>query len=167
MKIAFLILASLFIYVPHVTAQSEIERGINSLEGIRSFFITVNVEGNDSLARKNIFNVPDLTNRFTDYLTQQGIHILKQSDNPSVTDAPYLYVHINMMDAGRGLVPFSVELRFYQPVELTLNRHRQTLASTWNENMVGIVSYDRLPVIRESAEKLLDQFTQDYHKANH
>lgn len=167
MKKIVLILFCLAVYAPFAAAQSEIERGLNSLEGIRSFFLTVNVEGNDSLARKQVFNVPDLTDRFSGYLSQQGINILKPSDNPAVTDAPYLYVHINMMDAGRGLVPFSIELRFYQPVELTLNRRRSTLASTWNENMVGIVSYDRLPVIRESVEKLLQQFSEDYHKANH
>lgn len=166
-KTILLLLLVLFFPIRFTHAQTEIERERNSLEGIRSFFITVNVESNDSLAQKEIFNVPDLTHSYSAFLQQQGITILKKSDVPTVTDAPYLYVHINMMDAGRGLVPFSVELQFYQPVALTLNRNRNALASTWNESSVGIVSYDKLAVIKESAEKLLQQFSDDYHRANH
>jgi hypothetical protein len=75
-------------------------------------------------------------------------------------------MHINTMDAGQGLVPFSVSLDFYQPAELTLNRNLQTSVSTWQTGLVGIVSYDRMNVIGESAVNLLDDFIKDYNQVN-
>jgi hypothetical protein len=70
------------------------------------------------------------------------------------------------MDAGRGLVPFSISVRFYQPVKLSLNRDRQTSASTWETGTVGIVSYDRMNIIGESVQNLVGDFIRDFKRMN-
>lgn len=71
-------------------------------------------------------------------------------------------MHINAMELENGLVPFSIQLRLYQPVRLVLNRDMQTSASTWENGVVGIVSLDRLTLINEAASELVTDFINDY-----
>lgn len=82
--------------------------------------------------------------------------------NSKSTDIPFLYMHINAMELENGLVPFSIQLRLYQPVRLVLNRDMQTSASTWENGVVGIVSLDRLTLINEAASELVTDFINDY-----
>lgn len=156
-----------FLSIPAKAQISEIKRQQNSLRGIRSFYLVVNVEGSKRVTDHKILNVPMLTNSFKDTLEKAGLQVL--NNNPKKirpSGSPYLFVHINTMDAGRGLIPFNVSINFYQPVKLTLNRSMPTLASTWETSAVGIVSVDQLRFIIESASNLVKAFTEDYHKAN-
>ena len=76
-------------------------------------------------------------------------------------------MHVNAMELENGLIPFSIELRLYQPVKLVLHDELQTSASTWETGMVGIVSFDRLDVINRAASGLIDDFIEDYKRSNH
>ncbi|HKJ45598.1 MAG TPA: hypothetical protein VJ991_07205 [Balneolales bacterium] len=159
-------LISLAMIIPAAAQQSEIQREQSSLKGIHNFYLVINVEGSKRITQQMALNVPDLTNSFKDSLIQSGLHVLDDTERAKANNAPYLYIHINTMDAGRGLIPFNVEIDFYQPVELTLNRSMPTLASTWETSAVGLVSMDQLPYILGSASDLLKEFIRDYNSVN-
>ena len=164
-EILFLILFAAIISGPSY-AQNEVERERSSLKGINDMGFTVNVEANISINERGELEVTSIRDQAINKLRESGLSIVPDKQIRSSADLPFLYMHINTMDAGRGLVPFSISLDFYQPVKLTLNRDTQTSASTWQTGVVGIVSYDRLNVIAESAVDLLQDFIDDYHQVN-
>ena len=147
-------------------AQNEIEQERSSLRGINELGFTVNLETNVTLNEKGEIEVTSIKDAARQRLSEAGIPLVSDSAVESSADIPFLYMHINTMDAGRGLVPFSVSIRFYQPVKLQLNRDRQASASTWETGMVGIVSYDRMNIIQESAVNLLGDFIDDFRSVN-
>lgn len=147
-------------------AQNEIERERSSLKGIAEMGFTVNIEANVSLNEKGELEVTSIKQQAVDKLKEAGLTIIPDSKIRSSADLPFLYMHINTMDAGQGLVPFSISLDFYQPAQLTLNRNLQTSVSTWQTGLVGIVSYDRMNIIGESAVGILDDFINDYNQVN-
>lgn len=149
-----------------VWAQNEVARERSSLKGIQSMGLSVNYEANAPLTEKTEINVPSLQEKAKRTLQKEGISIVPDEEVRRSDRIPLLYLHINAMDAGRGLVPFAVNLYFYQPVKLTLNQDIQTTASTWESGTVGIVSYDQLQLIDQTAEDLLEEFIHDYNDIN-
>ena len=147
-------------------SQNEIERERSSLRGISEMGFSVNLEYNVTLTEKGELEITSIKDAAVEKLRNAGLTILSDREVRASDDIPLIYMHINTMDAGQGLVPFSVSVRFYQPVKLSLNRDLQTSASTWETGMVGIVSYDRLNVIKESAVGLLQDFIDDYNRIN-
>ena len=163
----YILLTLLLLLTPLVShAQNEIERERSSLRGISELAFTVNLETNVSLNEKGELEVTSIKDAAEERLNEAGIPLVPDREVQSSADIPFLYMHINTMDAGRGLVPFSISLRFYQPVQLVLNRNQQSSASTWETGMVGIVSYDRMHIIQESAVNLLGDFIDAYHSVN-
>lgn len=147
-------------------AQNEIERERSSLRGIAELGFTVNLEANVSLNEKGELEVTSITENVRQVLTDADISLIPDKEVRSSDQIPFLYMHINSMDAGQGLVPFSISLRFYQPVRLMLNRDLQTSASTWETGLVGIVSYDQMHIIQESAIGLIEEFINDFRSVN-
>lgn len=156
----------LFVIPGMATAQNEIERERSSLQGINELGFTVNLEVTATLNEQGEIEVTSLQDAVRRRLEDAGIPLVSDDEVKSSANIPFLYVHVNTMDAGRGLVPFSISIRFYQPVKLSLNRDQQTSASTWETGTVGIVSYDRMNVIQESVENLLGDFIRDYQRVN-
>ncbi|MDZ7695211.1 MAG: hypothetical protein U5K69_29520 [Balneolaceae bacterium] len=156
----------IFFTVESAAAQNEVERERSSLRGIAEMGFTVNLEVNASLNEKGEIEITSIKEMAESRLEEADISLIPDERVRSSADIPYLYMHINTMDAGRGLVPFSISIDFYQPAELTLNRDFETSVSTWQTGTVGIVSYDRLNIIGESAVNLLDNFISDYHQVN-
>lgn len=150
----------------NLQAQNEIQRERSSLRGINEVGFTVNLETNITLNEKGEIEVTSIKDAAEQRLSEAGIPLISDAEVESSADIPFLYMHINTMDAGQGLVPFSVSIRFYQPVKLQLNRDQQTSASTWETGMVGIVSYDRMNVIQEAAVDLLGDFINDFKRVN-
>ncbi|MDX1639043.1 MAG: hypothetical protein R3281_13805 [Balneolaceae bacterium] len=147
-------------------AQNEIQRERSSLKGIVEMGFTVNLEANVSLNEKGEIEITSIKQQAVDRLEEAGLTVIPDAQVRSSADIPFLYMHINTMDAGRGLVPFSVSIDFYQPARLTLNRDMETSVSTWQTGLVGIVSYDQMNIIGESAVGLLDDFINDYNRVN-
>src|SRR6056297_2882866 len=145
----FTLLAALLVIPITAEAQNEIQRERSSLRGINELGFTVNLETNVTLNEKGEIEVTSIKDAARKRLSEAGIPLVSDSEVESSADIPFLYMHINTMDAGQGLVPFSVSIRFYQPVKLQLNCDLQTSASTWETGMVGIVSYDRMNIIQE------------------
>lgn len=162
-----LYLTLLLVFLPLLSfAQNEIERERSSLQGIAELGFTVNLEANVSLNEKGELEVTSITDNIRQRLTDANIPLVSDEEVRSSDQIPFLYMHINSMDAGQGLVPFSISLRFYQPVKLMLNRDQQSSASTWETSTVGIVSYDQMHVIQEAAVDLILEFIDDYRRVN-
>ena len=147
-----------------VAQSNEVEMSQNTMKGLRRFYVSVNLEWNKDLQQHANMTQVDIQKKVEKKLSDAGIDIIKQT---TAADVPYLYLHVNMMDAGRGLVPFAITIALYQPVKLTLNRDRPAMAVTWNAGNVGIVSYDQMDVIRQSAMGMVEKFLSIYQNVNH
>lgn len=147
-------------------AQIEVSQQRTSLQGITKFYVAVNVEGNKNLTDEEPLDVTQLQKEVQQKLKNANAQILDQDEVSPGEEYPYLYMHINTKDAGRGIIPFAINIKFYQPVKLTLNRNMPYLASTWDTGNVGVVSHDQIPFIKEAAMALIDEFVRDYKTAN-
>lgn len=165
--IQFLLLAFIFISFPfQLIAQNEIERERIALQGIREFGFTVNIEGSRTIADDESLTPAVIRSNAEDKIKAAGLRFVQDMDVESSADIPFLYMHINAMEMPNGLIPFSIELRLYQPVKLILHDELQTSASTWENGMVGLVSFDRLDVINRAANGLIKDFIDDYNRVN-
>jgi hypothetical protein len=163
----FLLLFTLPFLIPlQLLAQNEIERERISLQGLQEFGFTANIEGSRNIADSETLTPSVIRQQAVNQLVQADLRFVSDEEVQSSADIPFLYMHINTMQLENGLVPFSIQLRLYQPVTLPLNRNLQTSASTWETGMVGIVSFDRLAVINQAAEGLVADFIHDYYIAN-
>ncbi|MDZ7683336.1 MAG: hypothetical protein U5J63_16915 [Fodinibius sp.] len=161
-----LLICILWLGCSEVWAQNEIARERSSLKGIQAMGFTVNIESNKALDQQQNFDVSSLRSMGQEVLRKAKIDIIADNEVQSSSEIPFLYLHINSMDAGQGLVPFALTLYFYQPVELVLNRNQQTSSITWESGSVGIVSYDQMALIPDAAKNLIQEFTSDYKQVN-
>jgi len=168
MKAASILTVLIFLLVLpfQLHAQNEVERERISLQGLQEFGFTANIEGSRDIADSEKLTPSVIRQQSINQLVEAGIRYVSDEEVRSSADIPFIYMHINAMQLENGLVPFSIQLRVYQPVRLTLNRNLNTSASTWETGMVGIVSYDRLATINRAAEDLIMTFIDDYYKAN-
>lgn len=162
------ILLTLFLLAlpSQLLAQNEVERERLSLQGLQEFGFTVNIEGSRTIAGDPNLTPGLLRQDAINQLREANIRYVADNEVSSSADIPFLYMHVNAMELENGLVPFSIELRLYQPVKLVLNRDLQTSASTWENSVVGIVTLDRLPMINEAASNLVTDFLNDYAVIN-
>ena len=163
-KLLFLIVFSLTPFL--LPAQNEIERERVSLEGLQEFGFTANIEGSRTIADDQNLTPAVIRDEAVRQLVEADIRFVDDEEVRSSADIPFLHMHINAMEMENGLIPFSIKLRLYQPVKLSLNRDLQTTASTWEDGMVGLVSYDQISVIGEAASGMIENFIDDYRKAN-
>ncbi|HLR26444.1 MAG TPA: hypothetical protein VK112_11300 [Fodinibius sp.] len=156
----------LWLYPLSLPAQNEVEREINSLKGIQAMRFRVNYGANASLSENQTIDAVVLQEAGEEILQDGNITLIPNDRKDPAGQGPLLHLHINAMDAGRGLIPFAISLKFYQPVKLPLNRDLQTSASTWESSTLGLVSQDQLQVIEESARGLLREFRADFNEVN-
>lgn len=127
---------------------------------------TTNLESNVTLTQKGEIEVTSLKAMGEKTLRNGGITLIPDSEVRESDKIPFLYLHVNAMDAGQGLVPFSISLYLYQPVKLSLNRDLQTSSITWESGTLGIVSYDQMGLISVAAQDLIKEFISDYNDIN-
>lgn len=158
----------IFLWLIHSTtlAQNEIAKERSSLRGIEAMGFTVNVETNDPLTGTEELQVTSLIEMGKNQLLNNNIRLIPDDNIQRSDEIPFLHLHINSMDAGQGIIPFSLSLYFYQPVKLTLNRDVQTSAVTWESGSVGVVSHDQLNLINNAAKNLIEEFIVDYNRIN-
>lgn len=162
----FFLLFSLPLLTADLFAQNETVRQLISLEGIQEVGFTANLEGSRTVISDKNLTPSNIRQAVVEELINNDIKFADDEEVRSSADIPFLYMHINMLELENGLIPFSIELRLYQPVKLSLNRNLETSASTWESGMVGIVSLDRISLIREAALNEVLTFIDDYHSAN-
>lgn len=165
---SFLILILSFLILnPAITqAQNEMQRERISLEGLQEFGFTANIEGSRTVTDAETLTPSVIRQEAVNQLVEADLRYVADEEVASSADIPFLHMHINTMELENGLIPFSIQLRLYQPVKLSLNRDLQTSASTWETGMVGVVSADQLPVINGAAENLVREFIDDYKNTN-
>ena len=147
-------------------AQNEIDRERVSLEGLQEFGFTANIEGSRTIADSETLTPSSIRQDAISQIVEAELRYVSDEEVRSSADIPFLHMHINTMEMENGLIPFSIRLRLYQPVKLMLNRDLQTTASTWEDGMVGLVSYDQIVVIKQAASNMIQNFIDDYHQAN-
>lgn len=160
------ILLSIFVFASQATyAQNEVMRELSSLAGISEFGVVINIEKPGDLESENLSPgiIRDGIIRNFDDLPVSILNdaTLRQSD-----EFPILHIHVNVMKASNGTYPFAIEMNFYQPVKLVLNRDLQSMASTWNKGQIGIVSEDMLNVIAEEAIYASNVFKEEFIRMN-
>jgi hypothetical protein len=156
-KVASIAAALLLLSTPSL-AQIDQEEAVRSLSDVGPFGIVVDVEATLSLASDATLDTESMRARLADRL--ETLSGRRPSVDPIHEECPYLYVHVNALDAGDGLVPFAVNATFQQPVRVAAGGQQMT-AVTWESGFVGLVSYDRLAAIPDAAESLVEEFAED------
>lgn len=149
-----------------IHAQNELQREQISLEGIQEFGFTANIQGPESIADGEILTPTIIRQQAVDQLIGANIRYIADEEVRSSAEIPFLYMHIHTMQLENGLVPFSIQLKLYQPVNLPLNQDLLTSASTWEISTIGLVSHDRIQAINREADSLMAQFIDEYYRAN-
>lgn len=156
LRIAFVVLGSLVA----TTTQAQINDADAqaSLAGITTFFVRADIERSGSLDDLDNLN---LTTRIQQRLSEADLPLQNEQ-----SDGPYLYAHLNALDMGRGLVPFSVHFQFIQPARLVRTPSSSLSVVTWETSITGLVSSDNLAIIGEATVALLDEFIAAFRIAN-
>lgn len=160
--ITFLILISPSL----LNAQNEIVLERVSLEGLQEVGFTANIEGSRTIADSENLTPTSIRQEAISQLIDGDLRYVSDEEVQSSADIPFLHLHINAMEMENGLIPFSINLRLYQPVKLSLNRDLQTSAITWRTGLVGLVSYDQIETISEASSNMIAEFIDDYNLAN-
>lgn len=147
-------------------AQNEVVREQISLEGLQEIGFTANIEGSIEIASSDTLTPTIIRQQTVNQLVDANIRFVQDEEVESSADIPFLHMHINVMQMENGLIPFSINLRLHQPVKLVLNRDLETTATTWETGLVGLVSFDQLPVINQAASGLVETFIDDFNKSN-
>lgn len=159
------ILALAFFCFGQSYAQNEILREQSSLRGITEFGIVVNIEKTGSVHNESL-NTASIRKRISARFEELGIRILNDETLSESDQYPILHFHVNIMKASNNTFPYSIEMNFYQPVKLILNRDLQTMASTWNKGLVGVVSEDQLFRIANQVVYSSDLFKDEFLLVN-
>lgn len=146
-------------------AQNEVIREQNSLQGITEFGVVVNIEKPERLEELTL-RVDSVRTLLLAELIELPVTILDDETLKESDLFPILHLHINVMYAMPGIYPFTAEMKFYQPVKLSLSNDIQTTAATWHNSFVGVVSPDLADIISVQSVKLVHSFRNDYLSAN-
>jgi len=166
MKKLLFTLTTFIFFTQTATAQNEVLREQNSLRGIQEFGVVINVESGGEAVKSSKLAPRTIRDAAIERLAGLPISILSDNTLRQSDQLPILHLHINILNAGQGLYPYTAELKFYQPVKLSLNRDLGTMASTWSHSFVGIVSHEYVDTIQPDALNLFDKFAADFKEVN-
>jgi hypothetical protein len=80
---------------------------------------------------------------------------------------PYLYININAIEIDNNTISFSTKVTLNQDVILERNNNISLTATTWEKGWIGKTpKTGASPYIRELVAKMVDQFIEDWKKAN-
>ena len=145
--------------------QNEVLREQNSLYGISEFGVVVNVEKPESLDNISI-PVDSVRKLMLKELSSLPVTILEDEALQQSDQIPILYLHINIMEGMAGTLSFTGQLLFYQPAKLPLNNDVRTMASTWHDSFIGVVTPDLADYITSRSSRLASNFRIDYESVN-
>lgn len=165
MNYLYLTACFLLISTTNSFAQNEVLREQNSLYGISEFGVVVNIEKPEQLEQVSM-RVDSVRSLLLDKLKELPITILEYETLQESDQYPILHLHINIMEAMSGIYPFTAEMKFYQPVKLPLNNDIQTMASTWHDSFIGVVTPDLINYIAARSANLAVNFRIDYQSVN-
>ncbi|MBD3617267.1 MAG: hypothetical protein HUJ22_11920 [Gracilimonas sp.] len=163
----FLILTIYFFLFSTINsyAQNEVLREQNSLYGISEFGVVVNVEKPESLDNVSI-PVDSVRSLMLKELNSLPVTILEYETLQQSDQLPILYLHINIMEGMAETLAFTAQLMFYQPAKLPLNNDVRTMASTWHDSFIGVITPDLANYITSRSSRLSANFRIDYESVN-
>ncbi|MEO9887529.1 MAG: hypothetical protein ABJR05_09010 [Balneola sp.] len=163
------ILSSLFIFgilfSGSSIAQNEIETERHSLVGITQFGISVEIEKPIGLQEITL-NPAEIQDEISKSFATLPATLLSFNELKRSFYNPFFYVHVNIMQAEDGIYPFSIEMRFYQPIKLSLKNDVESMASTWHSGYVGMVSFDRTNEIAGVVLEATKEFKDEFERLN-
>ncbi|MBR9917932.1 hypothetical protein GYB29_09675 [bacterium] len=155
------LLLSLILMSSALHAQNEVETERHSLIGIKKFGISVEIEKPIGLKEVTL-NPAQIQRKVHESFESLPVTLLSFNELKQSFYNPFFYVHVNIMQAEDGIYPFSIEMRFYQPIKLSLKNDVESMASTWHSGYVGMVSFDRVNeiagVVVDAAKEFKDEF---------
>lgn len=146
-------------------AQNEVETERHSLIGINEFGISVEIEKPIGLQEASL-NPALIQKEIRKSFESLPINLLSFNELKESFYNPFFYVHVNIMQAEDGIYPFSIEMRFYQPIKLSLKNDVESMASTWHSGYVGMVSYDRVNEIAGVVVEATKEFKEEFERLN-
>lgn len=149
-----------------VFAQTEIEMDRGSLRDLQPLYISVYVEGNAGLTELPGFDVSELHRAVDSTLTAARIPVDRSEPAHVIDREPFISVHVNAMDMGRGLIPFAIEVEIIQGVVVANLPNELIHAATWDTGLVGLVSHDKADTIKWAMLELVEEFIEDYRMMN-
>lgn len=164
-KVVLLSILITIVTIQQAWAQNEIARERSSLRGIQEFGIVVNIEHSIDLQHE-VLNVTSIRKAIERNFEELPITILGDKTLRQSDEFPIFHFHLNVMKASNNTYPFSIEMNFYQPVKLVLNRDLKTMASTWNRGQIGIVTLDMMHIIEEEVIYASNLFKNEFIEVN-
>jgi len=146
-------------------AQNEVETERHSLIGIKKFGISVEIEKPIGLKEATL-NPAQIQKKINESFETLPVTLLSFNELKQSFYNPFFYVHVNIMQAEDGIYPFSIEMRFYQPIKLSLKNDVESIASTWHSGYVGMVSFDRVNEIAEVVVEATKEFKEEFERLN-
>lgn len=159
------LLSLLILTSSSLVAQNEVETERHSLVGIQKFGISVEIEKPIGLQEITL-NPAEIQAKITESFSSLPVSLLSFDQLKKSFYNPFFYVHVNIMQAENGLYPFSIEMRFYQPIKLSLKNDVESMASTWHSGYVGMVSFDRTNEIAGVVVEATKEFKEEFERLN-
>lgn len=165
MKLLTSLLFVLSLFIQSAFAQNEISRERASLRGLQELGIVVNIEKPIGLSHESL-DTGLIRKAIAENFKGLPITILTDKTLRQSDEFPILHIHVNIMRASNQTYPFSIEMNFYQPVKLVLNRDMQTMASTWNKGQIGLVSGNMIHIIASETVNATNLFKDEFEEVN-
>lgn len=159
------LLLSLILMSSALHAQNEVETERHSLIGIKKFGISVEIEKPIGLKEATL-NPAQIQKKIHESFESLPVTLLSFNELKQSFYNPFFYVHVNIMQAEDGIYPFSIEMRFYQPIKLSLKNDVESMASTWHSGYVGMVSFDRVNEIAGVVVEATKEFKDEFERLN-
>ncbi len=137
----------------------------HSLIGIKKFGISVEIEKPIGLKEATL-NPAQIQKEINESFETLPVTLLNFNELKESFYNPFFYVHVNIMQAEDGIYPFSIEMRFYQPIKLSLKNDLESMASTWHSGYVGMVSFDRVNEIAGVVVEATKEFKEEFERLN-
>jgi hypothetical protein len=162
----FILLVWLYVLQAPTFGQPSPESERQSLAGVGPFSLIVDLEAPVSVQSNEALDPGRIHAEISAIFRDAGLEVRSIEPGREMDNLPYLYVHINLHDAGEGIYPFTVQVRFYQAVQLSGRGGTVVAGSTWEAGNVGIVSSDMLHMVSSSAINAAYPFIDDFRSAN-
>jgi hypothetical protein len=137
-----------------------------TLKGIKSMTIVVEgIKQPDATANRLTKEV--IEKDVTEKLQEAGINVAPFTDLTS--DLPWVYVNIHLMEHKElsGFYTFSLGVEVRQFVILKRIARLGFNAATWDHRLVGMISSsEAVSTVRDSLNKAMDRFVDDYRAVN-
>ena len=137
-----------------------------SLTEIKTLYVSV--QGVTEEAKKVGLSAEQIQSDVEERLKEIGIKVVSEEEAEKLPGSPSLYVNISARKRERvAAFMFHVDVGVLQEVELVRDHKIQIMSITWTKGRIGeCTSMSFVKSMREAVGYLMDQFCEDYRKAN-